>query len=116
MTTNPPAPVDPVLLLLGAVCLAAEALAIVLAATLALLLTIAGWRPTPDPGAALPVALAITAPAVAPITAGPALLPLAGPLDRLTVAQLRRLARSAGLPQLARSGRRSELLVALAPG
>jgi len=36
-------------------------------------------------------------------------------LERLRVVELRALARAAGLPRLARSGRRVELLQALAP-
>lgn len=48
------------------------------------------------------------APAPAPSPAAPAPC-----LDRLTVVQLRALARAAGHRQLARSGRRADLLVAL---
>ena len=40
----------------------------------------------------------------------------APPLEGLTVAQLRKLARAAGLPRtLSHSGRRAQLLAALAP-
>jgi len=77
---------------------AAEALAFLLIAALAaLVLTLAGWRPSP---------------ATAPPP--PALLPPVPPLELLRVVELRALAHAAGLPRLARSGRRVELLQALA--
>jgi hypothetical protein len=100
---TPAAPADPVLLFIAAGWLAAEALAVLLIATLALLLTLAGWRPAPAPVLA-------RAPAPSP----PALPPPVPRLERLRVVELRRLARAAGLPRLARFGRRVELLQALA--
>jgi hypothetical protein len=106
----------PVELLLFGALLALEAAAVLLAALVALLLTLAHWRP------------AAAAPAVnhEPPTAPP--LPAAAPwplaeqaeqarevLESLTVAQLRSRARSAGLPRaLSRTGRRAPLLEALA--
>ena len=67
--------------------LAAEALITLLVAAAALILTLAGWRPSPAP---------------------------VPPLELLQVVELRCLARAAGLPRLARFGRRVELLQALA--
>ena len=67
---------------------------------LALLLTVAGWRPSPPPAPA-PAAL-LVAPAVP------------SPLVELKVVELRRLARLQGLKTLARSGRKADLLAALA--
>ena len=100
---TPAAPADPVLLFIAAGWLAAEALAVLLIAALALLLTLAGWRP------------AGPAPTLAPSPSpAPAPAPVA-PLERLRVVELRALARDAGFPRLARSGRRAELLEALAP-
>jgi hypothetical protein len=96
------APSDPVLLFIAAGWLAAEALAVLLIAALALLLTLAGWRP------------AGPAPALAPSPSpAPSPAPVAA-LERLRVVELRVLARAAGFPRLARSGRRAELLQALA--
>ena len=101
MTTRTPAPAaEPVALLLVAVLAVAEALAVLAVATLALVLTLAGWRPAAPRPVALPAALP-PAPPVAPLQA-------------LTVAELRRLARAAGRRDLARRGRRAELLAALA--
>ena len=64
---------------------------------IALILTVAGWQPgsTSQPQ--------------------PASMPAASlPVNSLTVAQLRVMARQAGHKQLARSGRRADLLAALA--
>ena len=64
---------------------------------IALILTVSGWQPgsTPQPQ--------------------PASMPAASlPVNSLTVAQLRILARQAGFRGLARSGRRADLLAALA--
>jgi hypothetical protein len=117
--TTPAPAVEPVDLLLLAVIATAEALAVLLAAVVALVLLLAGWRPAAPPAAApLP-------PAPAPAATAPLQLP-ASPdrvsvtttpgdaLAGLRVVELRALARAAGLPQLARSGRRAELLQALA--
>jgi hypothetical protein len=102
-------------LTLVAAAVALEALAFtlrpVLAHTLALLLTIAGWRPaTPSPaprqqGPALPADPA--KPANATATHRPQ-------LQALPVRELRQLARAAGHRALARRGRRADLLAALA--
>lgn len=67
----------------------------------ALVLTLAGWKPAP----------ALPAPATAEHT--PENHP-ADSLAALTVRELRTMARAAGLPQLARNGRKAELLIALA--
>lgn len=96
MKTNPEA------LLIGlclAVCWALLTIARGLVPLLALLLTLAGWRPSPP--APAPTAL-LVAPAV-PST-----------LRELKVVELRRLARAQGLKALARSGRKADLLMALA--
>ena len=102
-------------LALVAAAVVLEALAItlrpVLAHTLALLMTIAGWRPasTASPprqqGPALPADPA--EPANATATHGPQ-------LEALPVRQLRQMARAAGFRSLARNGRRADLLAALA--
>ena len=105
-------------LLLGA-WLALEAAAVLLTALVALLLTLARWRP------AAPLAPKPKRPRVAtprPVSPSPAPWPLAlqaaaalAGLEPLTVTQLHRLARAAGLPrQLSRTGRRAALLQALA--
>ena len=101
------APADPVLLLLALGWLTIEAAAVLIAFAVALLLTLAGWRPAAAPAAR---------PAPLPVVLTPAALPpaLAAPLEGLTVRELRARARAAGLPQLARSGRRADLIEALA--
>lgn len=97
---------------------------LLLVPALALLLTLAGWRPAPRSAAPQPQPVA---PAAAePLPPAPAVLlacapePVAiaaPPLEGLTVAQLRKLARAAGLPRsLSHAGRRAQLLAALAPG
>jgi len=70
----------------------------------ALVLTVAGWCPSPAAAAAAP------APAPAPVARDWA----GRPLDCLTVRELRLQARAAGHRALARSGRRADLLAALA--
>lgn len=97
---TPTAPVDPVLVSIAAAWLAAEALLALTVAAVALVLTLAGWRPAATPASPAP------------------LLPAPLPPEQLRVVELRRLARAAGHPRLARSGRRAELLeaLALAPG
>ena len=100
---------DLVLLAITAAWLVLEAAATLLLLSLALLLTLAGWRPSQAPLSrpAAPVAL--------PVVITPALPPAAAsPLEALNVRELRQRARAAGLAQLARSGRRSQLLEALA--
>ncbi|NDC35581.1 MAG: hypothetical protein EBZ51_09445 [Synechococcaceae bacterium WB9_2_112] len=76
-----------------------------LAPLVALVLTLAGWRPA-------------AAPAVAAVAAvAPRLLPPADAalgLDAMPVRQLRQLARAAGHRGLARNGRRADLLAVLA--
>lgn len=105
MNNLPPAPAaEPVDLLLVLGLAVAEALATLLVAALALLLTLAGWCPPAPPAAPL-----------RPVLLPEAEAPAAPPLEAATVADLRRLARAAGHRSLARSGRRAELLQALAP-
>ena len=70
---------------------------------LALLLTVAGWRPSP--------ALVIAPEA---LVGAPAAVPFAPALHSLKVVELRELARAKGLKALARSGRKTDLLTALA--
>jgi len=74
------------------------------AAVAALVLCVAGWRPASVASVAAPAAPAAPA-AVAP------LVPAAA---ALTVIELRQMARAAGHRALARSGRRADLLAALA--
>jgi L-aminopeptidase/D-esterase-like protein len=97
--------VHPVEALLLVVWLALEAAVVLLTAAMALLLTVARWRPV------------ATAPAAAPPQQHPITLladALVATLEPLTVAQLRRLARAAGLPRsLTHTGRRDALLTAL---
>ena len=105
---------DLVLLALLGLWLAAEAAAVLIAFALALLLTLAGWRPSQTAAAVVQPSAPCAEPAPLPlpvvITPAPA-----APLERLTVAQLRAQARAAGLPrQLAHRGRRADLLAALA--
>jgi hypothetical protein len=76
---------------------------------LALVLTVAGWRPAPSAPPALAPEAPATPAAVAPVPAAP----LAPDLSRLTVQELRKVARASGLKQLARTGRRAELLASL---
>ena len=105
MTTSIPSPAaEPVDLLLLAALALAEALAVLLVAALALVLTLAGWGPPAPPAAPLRPVLPPEADAAAP-----------APLEAVTVAELRQRARAAGHRSLARSGRRAELLQALAP-
>ena len=110
--STPAAPADPVLLLIALCWIAAEAVAVLLiaAAALALALLQCSMPPARLPAAPAPAAASEPPPPPAPLPAAPS----PGPLEGLTVAQLRKLARAAGLPQLGRSGRRSELLLALA--
>jgi hypothetical protein len=82
----------------------------VLVPCVALVLTVAGWQPSP----AYPSALVAAAPA-AQAAPAPVARDWAGrPLDCLTVRELRLQARAAGHRALARSGRRADLLAALA--
>lgn len=125
MTRNESHPVE--LLVLAFLALAWALMTVartLLVPALALLLTLAGWRPAapqpepvaPAPSEAPPAPIAASeAPAVV-LTCAPEPVAIpAPPLERLTVAQLRRLARAAGLPRtLTRSGRRAQLLEALA--
>ncbi|MEY4358598.1 MAG: hypothetical protein RLZZ631_84 [Cyanobacteriota bacterium] len=101
---------DLILLALVGAWISLEAAATLAVALVALLLTVAGWRPSQAPLSrpAAPVAL--------PVVITPALLPAAAvdPLEALPVRELRSLARAAGLSQLGRSGRRADLLAALA--
>jgi hypothetical protein len=96
-----PTPSDPTLHLLVAAAAVLEALALLLrpllAHAIALALTTAGWHPA-QPRAPKRESTA----------------PRARALAQLPVRELRQLAREAGHRALARSGRRSELLLALA--
>ena len=75
----------------------------------ALALTVAGWRP------AAPAAVASMAAMVSDrIHVAGLPVAVATPATALTVVQLRQLARAAGHRALARSGRRADLLAALA--
>lgn len=94
---------DLLLLALAAALLTLQALRPLLVALVALVLTLAGYRPSKAPVAA-----------PAPITPPAPRRPAAGPLTALPVRELRQLARAAGHRALARSGRRAELLLALA--
>lgn len=92
--------------------LAAEALLQLLAAAAALLLTAAGWRPQKSAfsRSSMRPAPVIPQPGdLEPLDQG---MPVAL-LEASTVAQLRCLARAAGHRQLASSGRRADLLLAL---
>jgi hypothetical protein len=109
-------------LLLALVAAAAtiEALALLLrplvAHSLALLLTLADWRPTPPRPALVPLQLTPAPPAAPPIPADTtaATEALRPQLEALPVRELRVLARAAGHRALARSGRRQQLLEVLA--
>jgi hypothetical protein len=108
-------PAHPVELAILAALVTGRALLVVLAALVALVLTLVGWQP---PAAAAPVVVPV-APVVAAAAAvvlAPTIAPagaIAAQLDSLNVANLRALARSRGLRSLARNGRRAELLAAL---
>lgn len=126
----------PVELLILAVLLVVEALAVVLVPLAALVLTLASYgRPWPprrgsatSPSTTAPAVTVVapTAPAavVATAPAPPAVQqpqpapwtpPVLEVLERCTVTELRRLARAQGLPRsLSRAGRRAELVPALA--
>jgi len=100
-------PTDPALILLVAAAAVLEALAQLLrpllAHAIALALTTAGWHPTQS-----------AAPGAKPQPAAQAVQLPANALAELPVRELRQLAREAGHRALARSGRRSDLLLALA--
>ncbi|WP_216913897.1 MULTISPECIES: hypothetical protein [unclassified Synechococcus] len=107
------------LLALVALAVAIEALAVLMrplvAHGLALLLTLAGWRPSsswPASGELQERMEAAATPSVLPATA-PAPEAAGGQLVALPVRELRQLARAAGHRSLARSGRRQQLLEAL---
>ena len=112
-----------VLLALVAAAATVEALALLLrplvAHSVALLLTLAGWRPTSSRSsrpAPAPLQLAPAPPAAPSISAAPAAatgVPMPQ-LEALPVRELRVLARAAGHRALARSGRRQQLLEVLA--
>ncbi len=108
------------LLALVAAAATVEALTLLLrplvAHGLALLLTMAGWRPTPPSPAPVPLRLAPAPPVALLLPPEPAPAPEAPTpqLEGLPVRELRVLARAAGHRALARSGRRQQLLEALA--
>ena len=93
----------PIELAAAAALLTLQALRVLAVALVALVLTLANYRPS-------------TAPATAPAPATPAAAdrPAPAPLAALPVRELRRMARTAGHRQLARSGRKAELLLVLA--
>ena len=93
----------PIELAAVAALLTLQAIRVLAVALAALVLTLTGYRPSKAPGAA-PAPIAPPAPR----------RPAAGPLTALPVRELRHLARAAGHRALARSGRRAELLLALA--
>ena len=96
-------------LALGSVALEgiAWALRTVLVPSLALLLTLMSyWRPWSPQGASEPPEATITPPSPPE--------PVREPLEGLTVAQLRKIARQEGMARLGCRGRRAELLEALA--
>jgi len=108
------------LLALVAAAATVEALALLLrplvAHSVALLLTLAGWSPSPSRPAPAPLHLA-PAPRTAPSISGVSTAATEAPrpqLEALPVRELRRVARAAGHRALARSGRRQQLLEALA--
>jgi hypothetical protein len=108
-------------LVAAAVIIAALALLLrpLVAHSVALLLTLAGWRPTSSRSsrpAPAPLQLAPAPPAAPSITPAPAPAPEAPTpqLEALPVRELRVLARAAGHRALARSGRRQQLLEVLA--
>ena len=111
-TTRSSAADDPVLLLLFVGWLALEAAAVIAVALIALLITLFGPRrpaasqqPLEQASAPLPV---VITPALPPAPSAPS-------LEALPVARLRAMAREAGLPrQLSHSGRKADLLIALA--
>lgn len=116
-------------LALAAIALEGAALCVraLLVPAVALVLTVAGYRPAPAaaaPVAALPPASVAAAPVAAlppaallidasPLTAAE-IQGIARPLERLTVRELRQIARGQGHKALARSGRRADLLAVLA--
>lgn len=122
--THNAAPADPVLLALLAMIATGWALwtlARLLLLAAAALLVLLGWRPAPRPAApqpqpVAPAAVVEASPALIAASEAPTLLPPSpAPLERLRVVELRALARAAGLPRtLSRSGRRADLLEALA--
>ena len=93
----------PIELAAAAALLTLQALRVLAVALVALVLTLANYRPSKAPA---------TAPA--PTTPAATDRPAPAPLAALPVRELRHLARAAGHRQLARSGRRAELLLALA--
>jgi len=106
-------------LVAAAVIIAALALLLrpLVAHSVALLLTLAGWRPTSSRSsrpAPAPLQLAPAPPAAPSITPAPAPEVPTPQLEALPVRELRVLARAAGHRALARSGRRQQLLEVLA--
>jgi hypothetical protein len=89
----------------------ADTLRPVIAHTLALLLTIAGWRPASTATPARQQGPALPAAPAKPSTVIAAHRPQ---LEALPVRELRQMARAAGFRSLARSGRKADLLAALA--
>jgi hypothetical protein len=107
-TPSTPPAAEPLELLALALIATAEALAVLIAAAVALLLLLAGWRPAPASAPTPPLHRPASPNRVKPTTAA------GDALAGLRVVELRALARAAGHRQLARSGRRAQLLAALA--
>lgn len=119
-TNNTDATAEILVLAMAAAAATLEALALLLrplvAHSLALLLTLADWRPTPPRPALVPLQLAPAPPAAPriPAVTTAATEALRPQLEALPVRELRQLARAAGHRALARSGRRQQLLEVLA--
>ena len=93
----------PIELAAAAALLTLQALRVLAVAAIAIALAVAGYRPSKAPVAA-----------PAPTTPAATDRPAPAPLAALPVRELRHMARAAGHRQLARSGRKAELLLALA--
>lgn len=115
-TTRADAGDDLILLAIAGAWLALEAAATLTVALVALLLVLAGWRLSQAAAAVAQASVPCAESDPLPVVITPMpqpLAPAADPVAALTVAELRQHARAAGLAQLARSGRRAQLLEAL---
>ena len=109
-TPSMPLAAEPVELLLLAALATLQALTVLLVAAAALLLAL--WPAAPAAPAPAPTAPLQRPASPERVSTNP---PPADSLAGLRVVELRALARAAGLRQLARSGRRAQLLAALQP-